>query len=410
MDLTDQEVDRISTYLLQQRPSMVELLQRLAQTESPSDDKAAVAEMLLLLAGEFEQSGMLVRRFRGKVSGGMLCARPARKAAGRPFQLLVGHCDTVWPLGTVRQMPVRVEGDLCKGPGVFDMKGGLVQMVFALRAMQELGLTPPACPVVAINSDEEIGSPDSTVLIRRLARLSQRAFVLEPAYGELGMLKTARKATGTFEIVIKGRSAHAGLAPEEGASAILELSHQIQRLFALNDAARGITVNVGTIDGGLRANVIAAEVSASVDVRVPTRTDAEMVEAAIRGLTPVNPQTTIQVDGGFDHPPLERVPRNRALWHQAQRLGRRLGLELQEAAVGGASDGNTTSQFTATLDGLGAVGDGAHAMHEQVVLTRLVERCALLVLLLMAPLPSSEGQAPGLKHEDTIPTRREASP
>lgn len=410
MDLTDQEVDGILAYLRQQRLSMVELLQRLVQAESPSDDKAAVANMLALLASELERADMSVRRFRGRVSGGMLYARPARKAANGPFQLLVGHCDTVWPLGTVRQMPVRLEGDLLKGPGVFDMKGGLAQMIYALRAVKDLGLCPPACPLVLINSDEEIGSPDSTGLIRRLARLSDRAFVLEPAFGKSGKLKTARKATGNFTIIIKGRSAHAGLNPEEGASAILELSHQIQRLFALNDAARGITVNVGTIDGGLRPNVIASEVSASVDVRVPTRTDAAQVEAAIRGLTPVNPQTTIHVDGGFDHPPLEPVPRNRALWHLAQRLGRRLGLELEEAAVGGASDGNTTSQFTATLDGLGAVGDGAHAAHEQVAIMHLVERSALLVLLLMAPLPSDEEQALASENEEVIAMRRELPP
>jgi glutamate carboxypeptidase len=283
-------------------------------------------------------------------------------------------------------MPVRVEGNSVRGPGVFDMKGGLVQMVYALRAVRELGLRPPAGCVVVINSDEEIGSPDSTPLIRRLARRAARAFVLEPAFGLAGKLKTARKASGGFTVTVKGRAAHAGVAPEEGASAILEMSHQVQRLFALNDAARGITVNVGTIDGGLRANVIAAEVRASVDVRVRTRQDAEEVEAAIRGLRPVTPGTAVLVEGGIGQAPMEPVPRNQALWHLARDLGRRLGLELHQAAVGGASDGNTTSQYTATLDGLGAVGDGAHAAHEHALIAPLAERCALLVLLLMAPL------------------------
>jgi glutamate carboxypeptidase len=292
-------------------------------------------------------------------------------------------------------MPVRVEGDAFQGPGVFDMKGGLVQMIFALRAVRAFGFRPPAESVALINSDEEIGSPDSTPLIRRLARRAARAFVLEPAFGRSGKLKTARKASGGFTITIKGKAAHSGVNPEEGASAILEMSYQVQRLFALNDAARGITVNVGTIDGGLRSNVIAPEVRADVDVRVRTREDAEAVMAAIRGLCPVNPRTTIRVDGGIDQAPMEPLPRNQALWRLARDLGQRLGLELDQAEVGGSSDGNTTSLYTATLDGLGAVGDGAHADHEHVLISRMVERCALLVLLLVAPLPDDTRDAGG---------------
>jgi hypothetical protein len=259
-------------------------------------------------------------------------------------------------------------------------------MIYALRALRELSLTAPASCKVVINSDEEIGSPESTPLIRSLARRAERAFILEPAFGKSGKLKTARKAVGSFTMTIKGRASHAGVNPEEGVSAVLELSHQIQRLFALNDAERGITVNVGTIAGGTRSNVIAADVRASIDVRVRTLEDAKAVESAIRSLTPVNPNTTLHVDGGLDHPPMEPSERNQALWRLAQESGRRLGLELEDAAVGGASDGNTTSQYTATLDGLGAVGDGAHAAHEYVELFPLVERAALLVLLLLAPL------------------------
>jgi glutamate carboxypeptidase len=265
------------------------------------------------------------------------------------------------------------------------MKAGLVQMLFALRALRELALDPPATTVVIINSDEEIGSPDSMPLIARLARSAIRAYVLEPAFGWSGKLKTARKASGAFTVTVRGRAAHAGVNPEEGVSAILEMSYQIQKLFALNDAARGITVNVGTIDGGLRSNVVAAEVRAEVDVRVRTRGDAAEVEAAVRGLTPHTPNTTIEIEGGIDQWPMDANLRNQALWCQARDIGRRLGLELEQAAVGGASDGNTTSQYTATLDGLGGVGDGAHADHEQVLISRMVERCALLVLLLLAP-------------------------
>jgi glutamate carboxypeptidase len=369
---------------------MVELLQRLALTESPSDDRAAVARVLAILADELTQTGLAVRQLPGRVAGDMIYARPPQREKGRPVQLLLGHCDTVWPVGTLRQMPVCVEDDVLRGPGVFDMKGGLVQMLFALRAVRELDLALPAGPVVLINSDEEIGSPASTPHIRRLARLAARAFVLEPAFGRAGKLKTARKAVGSFALTLRGRAAHAGINPEEGASAILEMSHQIQRLFALNDAARGVTVNVGTIDGGLRPNVVAPEVRATVDVRVRTQADAEALETAIRSLQPVNPRVTIEVAGGFEHPPLEPLPRNRALWHLAQALGRELGLELEEAAVGGSSDGSTTSQYTATLDGLGAVGDGAHAAHEQVETARLAERSALLALLLSSPLAADD--------------------
>ena len=393
--LTDLDIRRVLNYLQQQREAMVELLQRLVLIESSSDDPAALDRMLAILATEIKSAGMPVRRLPGRASGGLLYARHLLRPARSPFQLLIGHCDTVWPAGTLGTMPLRTESGNLYGPGVFDMKAGLVQMIYALRALSELSLVAPASCKVVINSDEEIGSPDSTPLIRRLARRAERAFILEPAFGKSGKLKTARKAVGSFKLTISGRAAHAGVSPEEGVSAILELSHQLQRLFALNDASRGITVNVGTIAGGTRSNVIAAEVRASIDVRVRTLEDAKAVESAIRGLTPVNPDATLHVDGGLDHPPMEPSERNQALWRLAHETGQRLGLELEQAAVGGASDGNTTSQHTATLDGLGAVGDGAHAAHEYVELYRLVERAALLVLLLMAPISAVDDRAHG---------------
>jgi glutamate carboxypeptidase len=373
-------------YLAKRRDEMVASLQRLAVAESPSDEPAAVASLLNMLKSELIAAGFTVRQFRGRLSAGMLLALPRQRQRKSPVQLLVGHCDTVWPVGTLRHMPIRLEPNVIHGPGVFDMKGGLVQMLYALRAIRDLGLQPPADCVVVINSDEEIGSSDSTPLIRRLARLAARAFILEPAFGHSGKLKTARKASGSFTIIVKGRAAHSGVNPESGASAILEMSHQIQKLFAMNDAARGITVNVGTIDGGLRPNVVAAEVRATVDVRVRTRADAAEVEAAIRSLQPISSKTSIIVDGSIEQAPMEPTPRNQSLWRLAQELGQRLGLDLDQAAVGGSSDGNTTSQYTATLDGLGAVGDGAHAAHEQTLISEMVNRCALLVLLIVAPL------------------------
>jgi len=198
-------------------------------------------------------------------------------------------------------------------------------------------------------------------------------------------LKTARKGVGRYTVAVKGKAAHAGLDPEGGASAILELSHVIQALFALNDPERGITVNVGTIDGGLRPNVIAPESRAVVDVRVATQTDAEWVDQEIKSLEPTAAGTSLEIEGSIGRPALEATPRNQALWMQARQLGRDIGLELSEAMAGGGSDGNTTSLHTATLDGLGPVGDGAHARHEHLDLDRTIERAALLTLLLLEP-------------------------
>jgi glutamate carboxypeptidase len=368
---------------------MVTLLTELTALESPTDDPFATGRILDRLSGELAGIGLKVRRRQGRQSAGLLVAHPASRIRRKPIQLLVGHCDTVWPVGTTREMPVQVVEDQIRGPGVFDMKGGLVQMLFALRALREVKWELPATPVIMINSDEETGSAESQRITIRLARCAARAFILEPAFGSTGKLKTSRKAVGEFEIVIRGRAAHAGLSPGEGTSAVLELSHQIQRLFAMNDPARGISVNVGTIDGGVRPNVVAPEVRARVDVRVPTLADADRLESAIRGLTPVDPGTSIHVSGSFGHPPLEPLPRNRALWELARSLGETIGIDLAEAAVGGASDGNTISQYTATLDGLGAVGDGAHAAHEYVLRSKLGERATLVALLLAAPLAES---------------------
>jgi glutamate carboxypeptidase len=282
-------------------------------------------------------------------------------------------------------MPISVNETRLRGPGVFDMKGGLAQIVFALRTMRELGLEPEVTPVVMITSDEEVGSAESQRHIERFARLARRVFVLEPALGVDGRLKTARKGTGHFEVTVVGRASHAGIAPEEGASAILEMSHVIQRLFSLNDPARGITVNVGTVAGGLRSNVIAPQSIAEVDVRVPTEETAREVEDYIQNIQPVTNDVTVKISGGILRSPMEATDRNQALWRLARSIGFELGMELQQGTSGGASDGNITSLFTATLDGLGAVGDGAHAQREYIDIDRTLERCALLVMLLMAP-------------------------
>lgn len=387
--------DDVMRVVQEHRAGLVALLQALAEAESPSDVPEAQAPVFTLVAEALQPLGYRFLRLPGKLSGGQLLARAVAEPAGKPAQLLLGHVDTVWPLGTLEEMPVEQRKGRLYGPGVFDMKGGIVQMVFALRALQDLSLTPPLQPVIFLNSDEEVGSVESRPRIRRLARAVARTFVLEPALGPEGRLKTARKGVGRFTIEVQGRASHAGLDPEGGASAIVELSHVVQHLHALNDPARGITVNVGTIEGGQRPNVVAPRSRAEVDVRVRTMADAKEVEQAITALEPATPNVVLTVEGHFGRPPLERTPPNRALWHLAQQAGEQLGLTLGEGRAGGASDGNETSLFSPTLDGLGPVGDGAHADHEHVDIDQLVERTALLALLLMAdPAPHASVPAP----------------
>ena len=265
------------------------------------------------------------------------------------------------------------------------MKGGLAQLIVALRAIRDLGLETPVQPIVFVNADEEIGSRSSTRYIRMLARHASRALVLEPALGECGDIKTARKGIGRFTVTVYGKAAHAGLDPEGGESAILELSHVIQTLFALNDVERGITVNVGTVDGGIQPNVVAPHSKAVVDVRVPTIAAGNEIEYIIHAIKPNNPEIRLHIDGGIGRPSMEPTPRNQKLWERAQEVGGELGIELHQVRAGGGSDGNTTSQFTATIDGLGPVGDGAHAIHEHLLIDKTLERAALLTMLLTTP-------------------------
>lgn len=373
---------------------METLLRRLVESESPSREPAAQAAVQALLAAELERLGYHVRRHPGRESGGFLTAAPGERPRKRPIQILVGHSDTVWPLGTLASRPVAAADGRMRGPGIFDMKGGLVQMVFALEALREAGEPLAVTPVVLVNSDEEIGSPDSRSVVRRLARAADRVLVLEPAMGRRGWLKNARKGVGQFDVRVSGRAAHAGLEPAKGVSAILELSRLVQRLDALNDPERGITVNVGTIDGGVRPNVVAPEARALVDVRVATLEQGREIEQKIRALEPQARGARVEITGGVDLPPMEKTPGNRALWRLARTAGRELGLELEARTAGGGSDGNTASRYAPTLDGLGAVGGGAHAVHEFVRLDRLAERAALLALLVAAPpLGRSAGRA-----------------
>ena len=375
----------IFAYLQGAQEKMVAFLRELALAESPTTVPDAQARVQALLREPLEDLGFAVQVLPGQQSGGHLYATRPQEKEGGPRQLLLGHSDTVWPIGTVEEMPVALRGRKMVGPGVYDMKAGLTQMIFALRALHELGFEPAVAPTVFINSDEETGSDESTSHIRRFARAVERVFVLEPSLGSEGRLKTARKGVGRFDVVARGRAAHAGLDPEKGRSAILELSYVIQKLFALNDPAAGVNVNVGRVVAGLRPNVVAPEGRAEIDVRVPTREAARHVEEAIYALKPETPGVTLEITGEVGRPPLERTPRNRALWELARARGRDLGLALQEGTAGGGSDGNTTSPLAATLDGLGAIGDGAHASHEFVYVDAMPQRAALLALLLLAP-------------------------
>ena len=290
----------------ERRDEWVDFVRTLALHESPSTDRASQAHILDLMGWKLEEFGFGVRRIAGSESGGMLFAR---SRAGGPAQLMLGHTDTVWPAGTLNRMPVELADGRLRGPGVFDMKAGLAQMVFALQAIRDLGLSPEVEPVVFLNSDEEIGSGESERHIRRLARRVCRAFVLEPALDPAGKLKTARMGVGRFVIRVEGKESHAGLAPREGISAIQELSHVIQTLHQLTDFERGVVVNVGQIRGGTRPNVVAAEAEAVIDVRVNTIEEGEWVRERIHAIEPVAPGVNLHVEGGWTVHPSSGPPR-----------------------------------------------------------------------------------------------------
>lgn len=380
----DDLIPSLVTYLDEVREDQLNLLRRLVLSESPSLVPEAQDEVLGMLTTELEAVGLDVDYTAGDETGGYLVARDAARTGPEVDggQLLIGHCDTVWPLGTLATMPLQVDGGRMRGPGVYDMKAGLTQIIFALGALREIGVTPSLAPIVFVNSDEEIGSRESRPRLYELARRVDRALVFEPSLGPAGKIKTARKGVGRFTLTAKGKAAHAGLDPDAGASAIFELSFLIQQLFALNDPERGVTVNVGMIDGGVRPNVVAAESTATVDVRVLHQDDVARVEREIHNLKPSTPGVQLEISGRIGRPPMEQTERNRTLWKLAQECADSLDLELDEGTAGGGSDGNHTSLHTATLDGLGAVGDGAHAEHEYIDIAATLERTAFLALLI----------------------------
>jgi glutamate carboxypeptidase len=331
-----------------------------------------------------------IARLRVLPGGHMRCefALPGslKQASKKQGQILaLGHSDTVWPLGTLKTMPFRQARGRLWGPGVLDMKAGLVFFVFAMRILRELDMPLGRKVILQVNSDEEVGSPSSRALTEQGARDSVAVLVLEPGTGLDGKLKTARKGVGDYRITVQGRAAHAGLDFEKGANAVVEMARQVERIAGFTRLDQGITVSPGVIQGGTRSNVVPAECHAEVDVRAPSAAAARYLERQFASLKPFDKRCTLEVAGGLNRPPMERSAGARRLFQTAQALGAELGVTLEESSSGGGSDGNFTAALgVPTLDGLGAVGEGAHAPHESILIDRIADRTALLAKLVAA--------------------------
>ena len=375
--------DAVLQHMRARQEAIIDAIQRMVEQESPSFDKPSVDALGSWLADELRRLGGKVQVHRSDQFGDHLQADFSPAVHGREPVLLLGHFDTVWSLGTLRTMPFRRDRKKLWGPGVLDMKTGIAQMMFALEALREIGGGLPRPVRILLVSDEEVGSESSRPLTEKLAAGCAAVFVLEPSFGPRGALKTARKGVGDFSVKVSGKAAHAGLDFQKGESAILELARQIAAISKFTDLKRGITVNPGVIRGGTRTNVIAAEAEAEVDIRIARLADAARLERKFRALKPFNHKCRLQVSGGLNRPPLERTRAVAKLFARAREIGRGLGLRLDEASVGGGSDGNFTAAMgIPTLDGLGAVGDGAHAVHESVLISQLAPRTALLARLI----------------------------
>lgn len=366
-------------------PAARALLRRLAECESPTEDAAAVTRFMELLAEETRDCAQ-ARLVRMPNAGKCLLLSfrlPGKRSKRRPGILAVGHGDTVWPTGTLREMPWREAGGRIFGPGVLDMKSGLAFFVTAMRALRELDMPVERAVELWVVSDEETGSLESRAYTEKLARASAAALVLEPGTGLEGKLKTARKGVGSYRVRVTGRKAHAGVDFTAGANAIVELARQIERIAAFTDLERGLTVNPGVVRGGTRSNVVPDEAEVVVDVRVAKMRDASRIDRKFRALRAVDRRCSVEVEGGLNRPPMERTRAVAELFRLAQKIAReRLGMELEESSTGGGSDGNYTAALgVPTLDGLGGVGEGAHAPHECIAEAAGPARIALLAHL-----------------------------
>jgi len=362
---------------------MLSVLRTFVLAESPSLEKSAADRCCAIIAAEWRKQGARVQRLAQKHRGDHLRITwqpPQSRPAGQ--LLVLGHYDTVYATGALAKMPFRLSAGKAYGPGTFDMKAGIVQALFALQALRQ-AQTPLRKRIVFLwTSDEEIGSESSRKLIEAEARGSDAVFVLEPSFGPRGLLKTARKGVGEAEIIVHGRASHAGLAPQEGLNAVHELARQIARLEGWNDLRRGIGVNADIIEGGTRVNVIAERARAVVDLRALRLADMRRLERRLHTLRPLTRGARLEIRGGFNRAPMERKV-SAALFSRAKSLAAQMGLSIGECVAGGGSDGNLTAALgVPTLDGLGAVGDGAHSAHEYALTRTMPERAALLAAML----------------------------
>ena len=361
-------------------PWMLDVIQTLVRQESPSTDKSAVDRCGAEVAGCLRDLGVAVTTVPGQHAGDHI---RAEFGSGAEQVLVLGHLDTVWPVGQLARMPVRLDGGRLHGPGVYDMKAGIGLALLALRALTRLALRPRHRIVLLFTSDEEIGSATGRPLVEAEADRSAAVFVVEPPLPG-GGLKTSRKGVGAFTIEAHGVAAHAGIEPERGASAIREIAHQIIALDALQEPAAGLSLNAGVVEGGSRSNVVPEHARVELDVRVSTRADARRIEMALAGLRPQVPGVSLTVTGGIHRPPFERTADVVALYARAREVAAEIGRELSEGGTGGASDGNfTAARGVPTLDGLGAIGDGAHALGEHILVDAVPWRAALLAGLML---------------------------
>jgi glutamate carboxypeptidase len=380
-------MDRVLAWCQAQQPQIISCIRRLVECESPSDAPEAVNRFVDLFAAEVDGLAK-VKTFKGGAYGKHVRAEfqlPGRRKAGAKQILALAHSDTVYPLGTLRSMPFTQTATRLGGPGVIDIKGGIAFFIFAMRALRELEIPVARKVVLQLNSDEEVGSESSRALTEEGARASEAVLVLEPGTGLTGKLKTARKGVGDYVVTVRGKASHAGVDFTAGASAILELARQIERIAGFTDLPKGLTVNPGVIRGGTRTNVVAAEAVAEVDIRVARLRDYAGLDRKFRSLRPVDRRCTMEVTGGLNRPPLERTQGVVALFQRAKKLAADLGVALEESSTGGGSDGNFTAALgVPTLDGLGAVGEGAHSPGESLVVDRIADRTALLAKLVAA--------------------------
>ena len=384
--MTDAPVDDVPMRALlagarRKLPELIEWTKKLVLAESPSENKVAVDGCVTLAADRARELGGRVRLHRQRAFGDVMEARFGRRSAKGRI-LLLGHLDTVWPAGILGKMPCAVRDGRLLGPGVLDMKAGVAMALTAIELVAEAGMLNREI-VLLLNSDEEVGSPISRPITEQIGRGCAAVLVLEPA--QQLAYKTARKGTGNWRIEINGVAAHAGVDFEKGVSAVRELARVVETVSAWTDLKRGLTVSVGLVGGGTRTNVIPAEAWAEVDVRIARKADGLRIEGKFSGLKASDKRCSLRVTGGINRPPMERTPATAQLFARAGSLAAELGLALKEAATGGASDGNFTSALgIPTLDGMGAVGEGAHAAHESVVIEHLAPRTALLAGMLIS--------------------------